>query len=73
MCGAFYPNYFVRSADGGQIDEREAVKVLGGRDPYRTVYFTNMDNNQPGQLYVSSIKKFFPDCENISVSFDQSK
>lgn len=40
ICGAFYPNYFVRSSEGGQIDEALAVRTLGGRDPYTTVYFT---------------------------------
>lgn len=73
MCGAFYPNYFVRSSDGGQVDEKEAVKILGGRDPYRTVYFSNMDNDQPGQLYTNSIQKFFPQFDNVRVSFDSSK
>lgn len=72
MCGAFYPNYFIRSSAGGQVDEKEAVKILGGRDPYRTVYFTNMDNGQPGMLYTKSIKDLFPEASNVTVSFDQS-
>lgn len=73
MCGAFYPNYFIRSADAGQVDEREAVKTLSGKDPYRSVYMSNMRRDQPGQLYVGFIKKFF-NCEtDFSVTFDKSE
>lgn len=73
MCGAFYPNYFIRSSNAGQIDEREAVKTLSGRDPYRTVYMSSMSRDQPGQLYISNIKKYF-DCEtDLTVTFDKSE
>lgn len=40
MAGAFYPNYFIKSAEVNQIEEREAVKIVGGRDPFSTVYFS---------------------------------
>lgn len=40
MAGAFYPNYFIKSAAINQVGEREAVKTLGGRDPFSTVYFS---------------------------------
>lgn len=40
MAGAFYPNYFIKSAEVNQIGEREAVKIVGGRDPFSTVYFS---------------------------------
>lgn len=73
MCGAFYPNYFIRTANAGQVDEREAVKVLSGNDPYRTVYMTNMDREQPGQLYINNIKNYF-NCEtDVAVTFDKSE
>lgn len=73
MCGAFYPNYFIRTANAGQVDEREAVRILSGKDPYRTVYMTNMNRDQPGQLYVNSIKKYI-NCEtDLCVTFDKSQ
>lgn len=73
MCGAFYPNYFIRSSDAGQVNEREAVRTLSGRDPYRSIYMTNMSRDQPGQLYTGFIKNYF-NCEaDISVSFDKSE
>lgn len=72
ICGACYPNFFVRSSEGGQIDEAMAVRTLGGRDPYTTVYFTGKPPNQPGQLYVSKIKEILNDCgTDMHVSFDQ--
>ncbi|KAJ4435831.1 hypothetical protein ANN_18450 [Periplaneta americana] len=71
IAGAFYPNYFVRGAQGGQIDEREAVKLLVGRDPFNTVFFQNMPLNQPGELYVKTIKNYLKDCaDEMKVSFD---
>lgn len=71
ICGAFYPNYFIRSCEGGQVDEAMAVRTLGGRDPYSTVYFTGKPPEQPGQLYVSKIKDILNDCGNdMHVSFD---
>lgn len=73
ICGAFYPNYFKRSENAGQVDEREAVKILGGRDPFRTVYFKNMELNHPGALYAKRIKDFFKiNHDDIKVSFDST-
>lgn len=73
ICGAFYPNYFIRAANAGQVDEREAVKILSGKDPYRSVYMTNMRRDQPGQLYVNNIKKYFHCETDLSVTFDKSE
>jgi ATP-dependent RNA helicase TDRD9 len=74
IAGAFYPNYFVRGAQGGQIDEREAVKVLGGRDPFNTVFFRNMPANQPGELYVKTIKNCLKGCaDEMKVTFDRTR
>lgn len=41
MAGAFYPNFFIKTPSPGttQMAEREAVKTVGGRDPFCTVYF----------------------------------
>ncbi|KAF2901431.1 hypothetical protein ILUMI_04755 [Ignelater luminosus] len=73
ICGAFYPYYFKRTCDGASIDEREAVKTLGGRDPFHTVYFTGFDYQQPGKLYAKTIKKQLLDCgTQMEVTFDHS-
>lgn len=74
ICGAFYPNYFIRARNAGQVDEKEAVKTLSGRDPYNTVYFTQFDPSQPGPLYAKRIKQLLQDCgTNMLVSFDASR
>ena len=74
IAGAFYPNFFVRGAQGGQIDEREAVKLLVGRDPFNSVYFQGMPTNQPGELYAKTIRNYFKDCaDEIKISFDDSR
>lgn len=73
MAGAFYPNYFVRSAQGGQVDEREAVKELAGHNPYNSVFLQGMPMNQPGILYVKSIKEALKPCaKDMKVTFDGS-
>lgn len=33
MCGAFYPNYFLK----GQVDEESALREMSGNDPLNTV------------------------------------
>jgi len=74
MAGAFYPNYFVRGTLGGQINEREAVKTLVGRDPFNTVFFHGMPTDQPGELYVKTIKNYLKDCaDEMKVSFDGTR
>jgi uncharacterized short protein YbdD (DUF466 family) len=72
ICGAFYPHYFVRSADYGQVDSREAVKMLNGRDPYNTVYLTNMKLHHPGQIYVREFKRLLnhENDPNVHIGFD---
>nr|CAD7200042.1 unnamed protein product [Timema douglasi] len=73
IAGAYYPNYFVRGASGGQIDEQEAVKQVMGRDPYSTVYLSNFPMNQPGELYAQSIKRVLNVCApKMQVFFDGS-
>lgn len=69
IAGAFYPNYFIPFGS----DEKDAVKLLGGRDPHTTVYLTGLPNNQPGPLYTHAIRSHFLHCgSNIEVSFDGS-
>lgn len=64
----------MRGALGGQIDEREAVKTLAGRDPFNTVFFHGMPTNQPGELYAKTIKNYLKDCaDEMKVSFDATR
>lgn len=64
ICGAFYPNYFVRSCEGGQIDEQIALRTLNGHDPFRSVYYSNMDPGLPGPLYARSVRDLLADCSS---------
>ena len=60
--GAFYPNYFVRDAVSGQIDEREAVKTMGGLDPYSTVRLQGFPSCvESPKAYVRQIKSYLSD------------
>ena len=64
----------MRGAQGGQIDEFEAVKMLVGRDPFSTVFFQGLPMNQPGELYAKTIMNHLKDCaEEIKVSFDDTR
>lgn len=73
-CAAFYPNYFIRLPQPIGT-EREACKIVGGRDPFSTIYFTGFESNHPGQLYVRAIKNLLNTQEsshNVTVGFDGS-
>lgn len=71
IAGAFYPNYFKRCKNSAEMDQREAVKEVGGRDPFTTVYLKNMDPTHPGPLYAKRIKESFSDiANNMQISFD---
>lgn len=59
--GAFYPNYFFRDAVSGQIDEREAVKTINGRDPFNTVRLGGFPQDQPGRAYIRQIRNNLAD------------
>lgn len=76
IAGAFYPNFFVRSAEGSRANERDAYQVLGGRDPCNTVFLTGLDPKYVGIIYQQSIIDMFKDCaglrHNIKISFDNS-
>ncbi|KAJ8924323.1 hypothetical protein NQ315_007116 [Exocentrus adspersus] len=74
--GAFYPNFFIKEPVDVETKERDAVKTVGGRDPFKTVYFTGMDPYQPGPLYTKSIKQMLKSSDTneqaIVVGFDGS-
>ncbi|KAL0275900.1 UNVERIFIED_CONTAM: hypothetical protein PYX00_003620 [Menopon gallinae] len=73
IAGAFYPNYFGRGARGGQTDEETAVKIVGGRNPYTTLYLSNFPSEQPFQLYTKLIKDELSECnEDMKISSDNS-
>lgn len=64
----------MRGAQGGQIDEREAVKALVGRDPFNTVFLQGMPTDQPGELYAKTIKNYLKDCaDEMKVSFNGTR
>uniref|UniRef100_A0A1A9WJJ3 Probable ATP-dependent RNA helicase spindle-E n=1 Tax=Glossina brevipalpis TaxID=37001 RepID=A0A1A9WJJ3_9MUSC len=59
IAGAFYPNYFTRSNLNDTDRERGIYHILCGNDPCSTVYFTNFNTQQIGQLYTRFIKGLF--------------
>lgn len=73
IAAAFYPYYFFRGSQGGQVDEKDAVITLGGHDPFSTVYLQGVPHNQPGLLYKQSIQEKFSQCSNrVNVFVDNS-
>lgn len=72
IAGAFYPNYFSRSGQGGQINEIDAVKMLGGRDPFSTVYLQNLPVH--AELYTQTIRQALKPCsDKMKISINGSK
>nr|B3M383.1 RecName: Full=Probable ATP-dependent RNA helicase spindle-E; AltName: Full=Homeless [Drosophila ananassae] len=73
IAGAFYPNYFLRSKKTTLEQERDIFHVISGRDPCRTVYFTNFKPAYMGELYTRRIKDLFQELkippESIEVTF----
>lgn len=57
------------------MEHRETSRVINGRDPSDTVYFTGFPEKYIRPLYVQSIKKLLSPCtnlrDNIQVSFDE--
>ncbi|CAG9830175.1 unnamed protein product [Diabrotica balteata] len=76
IAGAFYPNFFIREQNPNEVDDKQHVRAVGGRDPFRSVYLTGMDSEQPGPLYIRAIKSLFKNENdrntNISIGFDSS-
>nr|XP_022333202.1 putative ATP-dependent RNA helicase TDRD9 [Crassostrea virginica] len=54
MCGAFYPNYFLK----GQVDEESALREMSGNDPLNTVMVKGLPANQ-GMLYKQALEDQF--------------
>lgn len=69
LAGAFYPHYFVRRAQGGETDERTAVKMVGGNDPMSSVYLQGWPTQQPGLLYARQFQDIFKACLSSSVAY----
>ncbi|XP_008556380.3 probable ATP-dependent RNA helicase spindle-E [Microplitis demolitor] len=74
IAGGFYPHYFVTHS---QNDESNAMKLLGGLDPIKTVYLQGWPFDQPGPLYARHLQQAFKICssyssENVKVQFDNS-
>ncbi|KAH1007345.1 hypothetical protein HUJ04_004591 [Dendroctonus ponderosae] len=75
MAGAFYPNFFIKPANGELESEREAVKTVAGRCPFNTVYLSGLDPKQPGHIYVRQIKRLVQDLDDkadVHIGFDGS-
>ncbi|KAL4238351.1 ATP-dependent RNA helicase tdrd9 [Mactra antiquata] len=69
ICGAFYPNYFVR----GEIDEMESLKYLAGKDPLNTVMVKGLPANQ-GTLYKQAVEDIFRKCDsNPRATFEETR
>ncbi|KAI5707002.1 hypothetical protein M8J76_016445 [Diaphorina citri] len=75
--GAFYPNYFFRSKESGQMDEKDALKTLGGYDPMNTVYLKGLPTSQVDMvpLYANEIKRYMNFCNpnEMKIHADGSK
>uniref|UniRef100_A0A182QHI4 Probable ATP-dependent RNA helicase spindle-E n=1 Tax=Anopheles farauti TaxID=69004 RepID=A0A182QHI4_9DIPT len=81
MAGAFYPYYFIPAiTTDREMGDRKVYMEIGGRDPFRTVFFTGFDHaNYIGPLYRRQIRALLtdrkPDPEKHSlmkVEFDRS-
>lgn len=73
IAGAFYPNYFVKSANRDY--QKKKIKLLSYHNPMNTVILTGWPLNQPGLLYAKKIQQFFAshlhfNQKYIKVSFD---
>ncbi|XP_035894667.1 probable ATP-dependent RNA helicase spindle-E [Anopheles stephensi] len=58
MAGAFYPNYFLPlSSSERDLGDRMVYTEIGGRNPFRTVFFSGFDHyNYIGPLYRNQIR-----------------
>ncbi|XP_050079301.1 probable ATP-dependent RNA helicase spindle-E [Anopheles maculipalpis] len=58
MAGAFYPNYFLPlSSSERDLGDRQVYTEIGGRNPFRTVFFCGFDHyNYIGPLYRNQIR-----------------
>ncbi|XP_071078923.1 ATP-dependent RNA helicase TDRD9-like isoform X1 [Haliotis cracherodii] len=71
LCGAFYPNYFLR----GEVDEGDAIRVLSNHDPMNTVALKGLPANQ-GMLYKEKLQCIFSECSRDPppiINFEETK
>ncbi|KAI0215243.1 ATP-dependent RNA helicase TDRD9 [Lamellibrachia satsuma] len=71
LCGAFYPNYFVK----GESDEEEAMRFMSGRNPFTTVMVKGLPSNQ-GALYRGNLENMFTRCDGVrkpKIHFEESR
>uniref|UniRef100_A0A182M8T6 Probable ATP-dependent RNA helicase spindle-E n=1 Tax=Anopheles culicifacies TaxID=139723 RepID=A0A182M8T6_9DIPT len=63
MAGAFYPNYFLPvSSNENDMGDRNVYTEIGGRNPFRTVFFCGFDHaNYIGPLYRNEIRALLTD------------
>ncbi|XP_050437543.1 ATP-dependent RNA helicase TDRD9 [Adelges cooleyi] len=59
LAGSFYPNFFVRGTSN-RLDPHEVSKLMDGKVPGNTVYFTGFPDDQPKMLYKEAIENLFP-------------
>lgn len=73
IAGAFYPNYFMRTNKANRDGDRDIYQAICGKDPCRTVFFTQYEPRYMGELYTQRIKELFAEAkippDNIEVSF----
>lgn len=73
IAGAFYPNYFMRTNKANRDNDRDVYQAISGKDPCRTVFFTQFEPRYMGELYTRRIKELFVEAkippENIDVTF----
>ncbi|XP_052896489.1 probable ATP-dependent RNA helicase spindle-E [Anopheles moucheti] len=81
MAGAFYPNYFLPvSSNESELCDRSVYTEIGGRNPFRTVFFCGFDHaNYIGPLYRNDIRAMLterkqdPERESlIKIDFERS-
>ncbi|KAK2190456.1 hypothetical protein NP493_81g02000 [Ridgeia piscesae] len=71
LCGAFYPNYFVK----GESDEEEAMRFMSGRNPFTTVMVKGLPSNQ-GALYRENLENMFSRCDGVrkpKIHFEETR
>uniref|UniRef100_A0A336MVA3 CSON007297 protein n=1 Tax=Culicoides sonorensis TaxID=179676 RepID=A0A336MVA3_CULSO len=78
ICGAFYPNYFLRASKISLEDtERTIFHELNGRDPCNTIYYRGIGYEQMGMLYQNQVKAYLRDRhvisspDDVKISFDK--
>ncbi|XP_062595523.1 ATP-dependent RNA helicase TDRD9-like [Saccostrea cucullata] len=69
MCGAFYPNYFLKDP----VDEESALREMSGHDPLNTVMVKGLPANQ-GLLYKEAVEDQFRNVGfNPEAFFEETK